>query len=501
MKLVSLPASEARFGRFTVTVNGLPADVAAARVSAMPFNCSWPGHQRPLDQTELAGFVLIQSDDPVEICAAVQETVNEVCVRPLSRKIAVSGESGTMRFTLPGPGQYVLEPNDHHGALHIFVAPETEAPALKQGDLYYGAGVHDIGIVELQDDQTVVIDAGAVVYGGFAAYGKKNITITGHGILDGSKEKRTSATRLVNALGIWEGREEAALFLDNDKLRAYEAEHKTLNGLIRFNNCKNCTVEHITCRDSSTFAIVPAACDNVLIDDVKLIGMWRYNSDGVDVFNSSNVVIRNSFLRNFDDCVVIKGMCGWGHRCNENILTENCVIWCDWGRGLEIGAETNAAEYRNLLFRNCDVIHGTWLHLDVQHHNDAYIHDVVFDDIRCEYTKHQQPLKFQDNDAQTYEEAKTTFAQPGLLGAFYFNMGLYGAPHNGEKMSRIRFTNIQVLGDEEVPMPTCRFTGLSEACHIEDVVIENLTRNGGRLTDAAAANLEYNEFVSGVELK
>lgn len=501
MKLVSMPAAEERFGRFAVSVNGRPADVLAARVSAMPFNCGWPGHQRPLDQTEMAGFVLCQSNAPVEVCAAVEETVNEVCVRPLSKGVAVAEESGVMRFTLPGPGQYVLEPNDHHGALHIFVAPETEAPVLKEGDLYYAPGVHDIGIVELQDDQTVVIDAGAVVYGGFAAYGKKNITITGHGILDGSREIRTSETRLINALGIWEGREAASLFLDNDKLRAYEKEHKTLNGLVRFNNCKNCTVEHITCRDSSTFTIVPAACDNILVDDVKMIGMWRYNSDGVDVFNSSNVVIRNSFLRNFDDCVVLKGICGWGHRPLENILTENCVIWCDWGRGLEIGAETNASEYRNILFTDCDVIHGTWLHLDVQHHNDAYIHDVVFDNIRCEYTKHQQPLKMQDSDDQTYEEAKTGFDQPGLLGAFYFDMGLFGAPHNGEKMDRIRFTNIQVLSDEEVPVPTCRFTGLSEACHIEDVTIENLTRNGVRLTDARAANLEYNEFVSGVTLK
>ena len=71
MKLTTMPAVEERFDRFEVTVNGQPADVLAARVSAMPFNCGWPGHQRPLDQTEMSGFVLVQSNEPVEICAAV----------------------------------------------------------------------------------------------------------------------------------------------------------------------------------------------------------------------------------------------------------------------------------------------------------------------------------------------------------------------------------------------------------------------------------------------
>ena len=130
MKIAGLPVSEALCERFTVTLNGQDAPVAAARVSAMNFNCGWPGHQRPLDQTEIAGFVRCESDGPVEVCAIVKEQISEVCVRPLSKKIAVDLKDGEMRFTLPGPGQYVLEPNDHHCALHLFVSPEVGLPAV-----------------------------------------------------------------------------------------------------------------------------------------------------------------------------------------------------------------------------------------------------------------------------------------------------------------------------------------------------------------------------------
>ena len=501
MKIASVPNTEKLCSRFSVALNGEYAPVSAARVSAMIFNCGWPGHQRSLDQTEIAGFVRVQSNECVNAVVELNEEIKDACVRPLSKEIKVEQTGNTLSFALPGPGQYVLEVNGDHEPLNLFISPETEAVSLKDTDLYFGPGEHDIGIVELQSNQTVLIDAGAVVYGGFCAFGKENVRITGSGILDGSKEIRTNDTGLIAALGRWDDHDARSFFLDNARLKAYISEHKVLNGLVRLYNCRNCTVEHITLRDSSTFAVVPAACDNIVIDDVKMIGMWRYNSDGVDYFNSSNCILKNSFLRNFDDCVVIKGICGWGHRNNENIITENCVIWCDWGRGLEIGAETNADEYRNIIFKNVDVIHGSWLHLDIQHHNDAYIHDILFDDIRVEYTKNQQPLKFQSGDNETYDEAPVTFDQPMLLGAFFFDMGLFGPVHSGQKIERIVFRNIQVLSDECVPMPRIGFEGLDNENRVQNVVIENLTRNGVPITNMEDANMHANEYAFDVVLK
>ena len=501
MKIPNIPASEMLCERYAVTLNTIPTVCMAARVSAMPYNWGWPGEQRSLDQTEIAGFVRCESNEPVEVCVTLKDPFEEICLRPLHAGVALEREGQTVRFTLPGPGQYILEPNDFHRALHLFVAPECQLPVQDENILYYGPGVHEIGLVELHSNQTVILDAEAVVYGGFVAYGAENITITGTGVLDGSKEVRTSDTGLIAVMEPEGKAGEDEVFLEEQYLRNFIKDNQVLNGCIRFYHCRNCKVEHITCRDSSTFTIVPAICENVVIEDVKLIGMWRYNSDGIDFFNCTNCVIRNSFLRNFDDCVVIKGIFGWGHRRNENILVENCVVWCDWGRALEIGAETNASEYVNILFRNCDVVHGSWLLLDIQHHNDAYIHDVVFDNIRCEYTRHQQPMKIQGSKEEKYEEAKPVFAYPALLGAFCYDMGLFGSPHGKETMERIRFKDIQVLSDEEVPMQAIQFQGLNEDCCIRDVVLENITRNGVALKDPKSANLQCNAFAYDVILK
>ncbi len=491
MILSSQPAGEARYDGYTVTLNGLPADVLQCRVSAMPYNTPWPGHQRPLDQTELAGFVLVRSNDPVQVRVETRDAVTDPVVRPRTRGIGVSVRDRTASFVLPGPGQYTFEPSGPHHALHLFVSPEEPVPEAPDM-LVYGPGIHEIGVVELHSGQTVVLEAGAVVYGSFEAYGAENVTITGNGILDGSREIRTDDTLLVPVTFLTG---DDPIFIDHEEaLRAYLKEHQVLRGCIRFYQCRHVTVRGITCRDSSTFTIVPAACEDVLIDDVKIIGNWRYNSDGIDLFNSSRCVIRNSFLRCFDDCMVIKGMRGWHLRNNEQILVEHCVIWCDWGRALEIGAETCAPAYRNITFRDCDVIHGAHVNLDLQHHNHAVLHDILFEDIRIEYSRYHLPSVYQHDMAAPYDPP-ADFEQPVPFGIFVVNSGLFCEDYRPGSVHDVTFRDIRMLCDPGVPQPKPAFRGLDDAHDIRGVRIENLTLNGRKLTTPEEACIRTNGFV------
>ena len=52
-------------------------------------------------------------------------------------------------------------------------------------------------------------------------------------------------------------------------------------------------------RDSSTFGLICANCEDVRIDNIKGIGMWRYNSDGIDLFNCKDAIIKNCFSIDF----------------------------------------------------------------------------------------------------------------------------------------------------------------------------------------------------------
>lgn len=85
LRISQIPAEEEKCELYTVTINGIPADVYPARVSAYPYNYGWPGHQRPLEQTEMSAFVSFESDEPVtlEITRTIPftEAVFVLCLR------------------------------------------------------------------------------------------------------------------------------------------------------------------------------------------------------------------------------------------------------------------------------------------------------------------------------------------------------------------------------------------------------------------------------------
>jgi len=46
---------------YEVRVNGQPVELNTARVSAVPLNRRWPGHQREREQSELINFLSLSA--------------------------------------------------------------------------------------------------------------------------------------------------------------------------------------------------------------------------------------------------------------------------------------------------------------------------------------------------------------------------------------------------------------------------------------------------------
>ncbi len=489
------PEGKPLYTKCSVTVNGIPVQTPAVRVSAMPYNTAWPGHQRPIDQTELAPMMSFSSDAPITIAVTYPQPPGEVLVRPLSRGVIAKVEGCTATLILTNIGAYTVEADGFHEALHIFFDPIKYFESYAEGMdtvLRYGAGVHHVGRVELFSNTAVIIDRDALVYGSFVAVNAQNITVCGYGILDGSEEKRRTGDDLLplNYHG--------TLPLAREAFLSYLSEQHVLDGILRFYRCRNIRVEGVTLRDAATFALVPANCEDVVIDNVKAIGMWRYNADGIDLFNCRNVIIRNCFLRNFDDCIVLKGICGWDEWDMEHILVENCVTWCDWGRNLEIGAETNAHAFHDITFRNCDCIHGSTVFCDIQHHNRAEIYDVTFEDIRCEYTMYQLPDTYQHDMSAPFDLTQPT-RHPILLAVPIYQMGLFSKDGLNGNAHHITFRNIQMLTDShDIPQPVLFFQGLDDTHKVSHVTVDGVYRGYKRLSQEEVT-WQTNEFVEDIQ--
>ena len=465
------PAGYPLSALYTVFVGGQNVPVRRCRVSAFPINRLWPGHQRTLDQTEEAAFASFDFDGEVTLRIISARPFSSVAVKPLSRGVVPTVQDGVISFTLRQPGQYTVELDGQHHALHLFTAAPREYDLSGDNVLYFGPGIHDVGLLDLEDDQTVYIDDGAVVYGAIRAFEKKNVRVLGRGILDNSRLERF------------------------DDFKIYPINNKVpVCSSMFFYCCENITISGPICMDASTWSIKTFGCTHVLVEDVKLIGFWRYNADGIDFCNCQDVELRNSFLRCFDDCIVIKGYQPCDVQPNDNIRISRCVVWCDWGSALEFGAETYADSFTNISFRDIDVIRASGVAMRVQNCDRADISNVLYEDIRVEYDPSGEltPL-YQSEPDMVY-----TNKNPGYLPPLMYtciNPTIYTHDENRGKIHDILYRNISVTAPA---MPPSSFSGFDKDHQTSGVRIENLTLNGKPVTTLEDANVTIGDYASDI---
>lgn len=486
---------------YTVKVNGKKAQLNTARVSACPFNRRWPGHQRGLEQTELINFVSLETDEPLHFEIKPIKPFEKVEIRPLSLGIEPKiSEDGIISFTLEKNAYFTVEPFGRNNALHIFADKFKEYDIDKQDEnvIYFGKGEHEVGQIELKSNQTLFIDEGAVVYACIKAIDAQNIKILGKGILDNSHNKAN------------------ILFEYNAENNDTAVNNAKRQHTVQIEYCDNVEIDGITIRDSLVYNIRPIGCKNLNISNVKIIGCWRYNSDGIDMHNCIDVTIDNCFIRTFDDSICVKGFdCyydgdveeavkkamyrnGKAYDVFKNVLVKNCIIWNDWGKCLEIGAETRAEEICDILFTDCDIIHVTGAALDSYNIDYADVHDVTYRNINVEFDDVIPATLIQTKDDEIYKNPNPDNT-PRLICVItdYHHEYSAGGLRRG-KTRNITFENINLFGRQT---PSLYFKGWDETHKTENIIIKNLYHNGKIIKDEGEIIMEKNKFTENIRLE
>ena len=491
--------TELRCEDYTVKVNGTEVVLDVARVSAVPFNRRWPGHQRQMDQSEVISFLSLATDEALTFEISPKEPFEQVNIRPKSLGITPEVKNGKIVFTLEKPAYFTVEPYGRNHALHIFADPMPDYDVDKNDPsvLYFGAGEHDVGMLELKSNQTLFIDEGAVVYACIRAIDAENIRILGRGILDNSRNR------------------ERILFEVNAENNHEDVGNAVREHTVQLEYCTNVEIDGITIRDSLVYNIRPIGCNKLTIQNVKIIGCWRYNSDGIDMHNCVDVHISDCFIRTFDDSICVKGFDfyydgdveaavhaamyrnGRSYDVFQNVLIENCVIWNDWGKCLEIGAETRAEEIRNITFRNCDLIHLTGPVLDCMNVDYADVHDITFTDIRIEADEVIPKPLIQKNDAEQYRNTDPLYMPPTICVQVLFH---YEYSAGGKRRGRNRdmlFRNIHVYSDK---LPRASFEGYDDTHKTEHIRISDLYLNDEPIQELSGENWHLGDFTENITL-
>lgn len=259
------------------------------------------------------------------------------------------------------------------------------------GHLNVPAGVWLTGPIQLKDNIDLHLDKNAIVL--FSADKKlflkvdsktgqltdkctpalniskrKNISITGEGIIDGNGEwwrpvKRSKVSdvewKAFKQTGGTEA-EQGKLWFPF-KLKHYEdiaatpeAQEKMRADLIRITDCENVLISGVTIQNSPRFHLHPVRSVNVTIDGVTIRCPWNaQNGDALDISNCRNVLIVNNTIDAGDDGLCMKGGIGKSGvedgPC-ENILIENNTVYHAHG-GFVIGSDVSGG-MKNIVVRN-----------------------------------------------------------------------------------------------------------------------------------------------------
>jgi hypothetical protein len=418
--------------------------------------------------TPIASYAVFDFSGQVTVEVNTMFDVRWVDIRPLASgvKPAYTGNN-SFSFTLSKPQNISLELNGRIRKQPLFIfsnAPEKQKPSRKDKNvIWFEAGkLYPNVQLELQDNQTVYIEGGAVVQGFLFAEGKKNIKIMGRGILDGLFNKGTEGNR---------------------------------NRFVNFRDCDKIDIEDVILHNGTTWQIAAFHSNNVNIRHVRIVSESG-GDDGIDIFRCTNVVVDGVFAHTKDDCIAIKsgGKYPADHP-TDHILVKNCTFWNSiWGNAVEVGFELYSDEVKNIRFENIDIIHvEDGAALSIHNAGPAHVHQVTFENIRIEDSRQKLfdvAIFFSQWGPDGIRDKEFTEANY-LHGAWD---GVQKIPQGKEdyhrqfrgRISHIVFRNIHIVDGQ---LPFSIFHGFDQERNIDGVVIENLTFHGRKLTDAESAKL------------
>jgi polygalacturonase len=209
------------------------------------------------------------------------------------------------------------------------------------GTVRLSGGTFLTGPVLLKSNITLQIDKGAVLLGSpdradyplvnfahnrtvqplVSAVNAENVAIVGEGTIDGNGK-------------IWwdyiVGAKDASI-LGND--------HPRPMGVV-FDHTKHVRMEGVTVQNSGFWQIVPYYADDVTFRNIRILAPKSPNTDAIDPFSSSNIVIDHVYSSTGDDNIAIKSgpiNSPGPDAPSRNITITDCTF--ENGHGLSIGSE------------------------------------------------------------------------------------------------------------------------------------------------------------------
>ncbi|WP_434036472.1 glycoside hydrolase family 28 protein [Formosa sp. 4Alg 33] len=233
-----------------------------------------------------------------------------------------------------------------------------------ESEILFSAKLDDFPIVHTSFEGNEYMNFSPLVY----ARNKKNIAITGKGVLNGNANKKNWWPWCGSKRYGWEEEMPSQHNGSRDRLvemaesnvpvkdRVFGKGYYLRPNFIEPFECENVLIEGVKIINAPFWVIHPYKSTNIIIDGVT-VDSHGPNNDGCDPEYSKNIIIKNCVFNTGDDCIAIKsGRNDEGRRIgivSENILIQNCKM-IDGHGGVVMGSEISAG-VRNVFVENCEM--------------------------------------------------------------------------------------------------------------------------------------------------
>ena len=324
---------------------------------------SWDNrYNPPLSTAPITSFDFDGAPVTMEITVNDQTELGDVVVRPLASGIEPEVGGNVITFRISQPDVYTVEwGGSAMNAMHIFAnAIDYDAPTESSGNvMYIGPGAWTIDTMVLKNDMEVYISGGAVIQGIVVGNKVSGASISGQGFIDGSNHD------------------------------SWMLSSRTAYVPISLRDCQDVEISGIGLLDPNAWCLEIYNSDRITVDGIKIISA-RPNGDGITVQSCRDVTVRDSFIRSWDDSLVVKNYSNLKGSDSANITFDGCQVWTDLAQSMEVGYETNKgqkinATIQNVTFENITVLHN--FHkpvMSIHNADDAAVSDICFRNIVVE---------------------------------------------------------------------------------------------------------------------
>jgi len=392
----------------------------------------------------------------IEVEMPMLEVIESAVILPSAHGITPSIENNRVTFTIDQPGFFtVVYNNDPHLATHIFANPiETDIPDRNDPNvIFIEPGHWQIDQIHLQSGQTLYISGGAVLNSVIIADSVANVTIRGRGIICGYG------------------------------FPAWNQPGSSARVPIDIRNSRNITAEGFILINSNAWVFNSYNSQDLYASNIKIIS-GRQNGDGFTFQSCRNHTVTDSFVRTWDDSLVIKNYAGSSY----NITFERIQIWTDLAQSMEIGYETNKGnrpnpEISHITFRDIYVLFANHKPVISIHNSDnAFVHNVLFHNIVVD-NAFMRGDNGHNNELIEFHMLKTHWST---------------VADEWGSIRDVTIDGLVVHNTLDGNIPASNFWGHNAEHTLENVTMRNIYILGERITSLEALNAQLNDFAFNI---